>query len=424
MSDPQWYIMKSGERTGPISQGELLSRAQSGLLNREELVWREGFTDWVKAGTIRGLFRSPPPAPTDKPQSPWWQRMFRIQTSPINAETTSIVPAANRKPAKRDSKIDPAANRKMIAQLREDASDTRLVAAEMIRVSVSRNPVNKSIDNFIERIKRISDDTPNPDMAEIVQTAIESVNFANAVSELDKALTFATDIGAKLVYAHATELVKAWPKARQLIRHRWLEDSVKAAEDFREQLRYAVQAHRQDLVEIVENFRQLQELNPRFHSTMPRNDFWQSGVKTTINIAAIIFCKELGENVAAFGTHAWDAWRQKSDDQFVELFGNVLNEFYNKTLAFTEKTKLEVEQVISDFVDDQNHFYQDIIAVLERAIEKTDISNIYHKLHDPDAEQKFDDAGKALLDNVMSNLRDQKISARSEANIKRMLGIS
>lgn len=149
VSEAQWYYMTRGERTGPISQAELMSRAQSGLLSRDELVWRDGFTKWVSAGTIKGLFLAPPPAPSAKARLTWWQRLFHAQTSPVNAERTAVRPQANRKQTKRDSKIDRAANRKMIAQLRDDAVDTQLVAAETIRVSVRLNPVNIQIHNFI-----------------------------------------------------------------------------------------------------------------------------------------------------------------------------------------------------------------------------------------------------------------------------------
>ena len=423
MSEAQWYYMNSGESTGPISQVELLSRAQSGLLNRDELVWRDGFTNWVPAGTIKGLFLAPPSAPSAKPQLTWWQRLFRSQTSAINEKKTAVAPPANKKPTKQVSKIVCAANRKMIAQLRDDAVDTQLVAAETIRVSVRLNPVNIQIHNFIEFIEPITEDTPRHEIAQIVQSAMQSVNLANAVSELDEALNIVTDMGAELIQDSVSGLVKVWPKARQFIRHHWLEDSVKAAENIRKQLCCAVQAHRQDLVVIEKHFRQLQEFHPRYHALMTRNDFWQTGFQTGLRFAAGFFGGDLSAGVVALSTHAWDAWREKSDAKFVESFGNAVEEFCSTTLAFTEKTEQTVEVVISVFVNDLNHFYKDIIAVLEGAIDKTDISKIYHKLHDPAPVEKIDDDSKDFFEIVMSNLREQKISTRSEANIKHMLGI-
>ena len=240
MSDAQWYFMTRDERTGPISQAELMSRAQSGLLNRDELVWRDGFTKWVSAGTIKGLFPAPPPAPSAKARLTWWQRLFRSQTSAINEKRTAVAPPANKKPTKQVSKFICAANRKMIAQLRDDAVDTQLVAAEMIRVRVRLNPVNIQIHNFIECIDPITEDTPRHEIAQIVQSAIQSVNLANAVSELDEALNVVTDMGAERIQDSVSGLVNVWPKARQFIRHHWLDDSVKAAEDIRKKLCCAV----------------------------------------------------------------------------------------------------------------------------------------------------------------------------------------
>ena len=252
---------------------------------------------------------------------------------------------------------------------------------------------------------------------------MQSVNLANAVSELDEALNVVTEMGAELIQDSVSGLVKVWPKARQFIRHHWLDDSVKAAEDIRKKLCCAVQAHRQDLVVIEKHFRQLQEFHPRYHAIMTRNEFWQTSIQTGLHFAAGFFGGGLGMGVAAFGTRAWDTWRQKPDADFVESFGNAVEEFCSTTPAFTQKTEQEVEVVISAFVNDLNDFYQDIIAFLEGVIDTTDISKIYHALHDPDADDKIDDDRKVFLEIVMSNLREQNISARSEANIKRMLGI-
>ena len=425
MSDAQWYFMTRGERTGPISQAALMSRARSGLLSRDELVWRDGFTNWVPAGTIKGLFLAPPPAPSAKVQLTWWQRLFRSQTSAINEKRTAVAPPANKKPTKRVSKIVCAANRKMIAQLRDDAVDTQLVAAEMIRVRVRLNPVNIQIHNFIECIDPITEDTPRHEIAQIVQSAMQSVNLANAVSELDKALTFVADFGAEMIQDGASGLIKVWPKARQFIRHRWLDDSAKAAKDIRKQLCCAVQAHRQDLAVIEKHFGQLQEFHPRYHTIMTRNEFWQSSFKTGLRVAAQFIDGGLGLSavVVGFGADVWNNLRQKDDDKFLGSFEIAFEEFRSTTLAFTHKTEQEVEVVISAFVNDLNDFYQEIIAVLEGIIDRTDISKIYHALHDQDADEKIDDDRKAFLEIVMSNLRDQKVSVRSEANIKRMLGL-
>jgi hypothetical protein len=114
--------MKDGEPTGPISHSEFLNRAQLGLLNRTDLVWQDGFPDWVQCGTIKGLFQAPPPPP--------------------KAVLVAAVPLANANLTERDAGVEPTSNRKMIAKLREDAAAGQFLAAEMIRVAVRLNPVN------------------------------------------------------------------------------------------------------------------------------------------------------------------------------------------------------------------------------------------------------------------------------------------
>lgn len=52
----QWYVGRQGNREGPMSSADLRRLAATGLLAPSDLVWRDGMTDWVAAGSIRGLF--------------------------------------------------------------------------------------------------------------------------------------------------------------------------------------------------------------------------------------------------------------------------------------------------------------------------------------------------------------------------------
>ena len=66
MSDASWYYAHGEEESGPVSSAELKSLAQSGQLEPEDLVWKDGMDDWVPATEVRGLFssqESPPPVP-------------------------------------------------------------------------------------------------------------------------------------------------------------------------------------------------------------------------------------------------------------------------------------------------------------------------------------------------------------------------
>jgi len=51
-----------------MSSGELKSLAAKGDIDRASLVWCDGLTDWVQAGTVKGLFAGPPPVPEAQPQ--------------------------------------------------------------------------------------------------------------------------------------------------------------------------------------------------------------------------------------------------------------------------------------------------------------------------------------------------------------------
>jgi hypothetical protein len=93
--------MRHGTTEGPFSHSELQSRAQAGNLDRTDLVWQDGLPDWVPAGTIKGLFRTPPPPP---------------KTAQLAAASANGTAAG---------RVDPASNRRMISQLRDDAADTQ-----------------------------------------------------------------------------------------------------------------------------------------------------------------------------------------------------------------------------------------------------------------------------------------------------------
>lgn len=388
MSDDQWYMMSDGKAVGPTSHAELLNRIQAGLVNRADLVWQDGFPDWVQAGTIKGLFRAPPPAPS----------------APRNAR-------------RRDGLGDPVANRKMIAQLREDAADTQLFVAESIRVMVRLNPVNVQIHEFLGYINQIKKKTSLKKTARLVREAMESVDLTDAVATLNSQQEMIASLGPELVGNYTKKMATIWPEARQLIRHRWLDDPAKEGEHVRQQFRRALGAPSQDLVAIQDHFRQLREFHPRYHAILTQD----SVSDFALGLAAGLLGGELGEIAA----QVWDGWRGQSDAEFAQSFGNAVDQFSTAALEFTEKTERAMEPVISAFLKDLYDLNQGCIAALETVIDNTDITPIYRRLHYSDPEDVPDDeeAGNQFLELVLSNLRDAQISARAEANIREMQGI-
>jgi hypothetical protein len=48
----QWYLSRNGEQHGPFSDADLANFAALGQLQTNDLVWREGFSNWRPARTI------------------------------------------------------------------------------------------------------------------------------------------------------------------------------------------------------------------------------------------------------------------------------------------------------------------------------------------------------------------------------------
>lgn len=61
----KWYYSWNGEKLGPIPLNELQSLADAGTLEREDLVWTSGMTEWQPAFSVSALSFSdePPPLP-------------------------------------------------------------------------------------------------------------------------------------------------------------------------------------------------------------------------------------------------------------------------------------------------------------------------------------------------------------------------
>jgi hypothetical protein len=49
-----WYYVKEGQQTGPISQGELAELFATGQITGETLIWREGLPQWQSYTSVLG----------------------------------------------------------------------------------------------------------------------------------------------------------------------------------------------------------------------------------------------------------------------------------------------------------------------------------------------------------------------------------
>lgn len=55
-TSPQWFFSTDGHRQGPYTSRELRAAADSGRLGPDDMVWKEGMPNWLKAKKIKGLF--------------------------------------------------------------------------------------------------------------------------------------------------------------------------------------------------------------------------------------------------------------------------------------------------------------------------------------------------------------------------------
>ncbi|PQO40763.1 hypothetical protein C5Y96_01310 [Blastopirellula marina] len=57
-SELRWYYAVDDAHVGPVSATKFWQLAEEGVIKADTLVWCTGYTDWVPAKTIDGLFRS------------------------------------------------------------------------------------------------------------------------------------------------------------------------------------------------------------------------------------------------------------------------------------------------------------------------------------------------------------------------------
>src|SRR5205085_6133057 len=55
MAEQTWYYTRGGQQVSPVSAEELRRLASAGQVAREELVWREGMTEWQPLHAVAEL---------------------------------------------------------------------------------------------------------------------------------------------------------------------------------------------------------------------------------------------------------------------------------------------------------------------------------------------------------------------------------
>lgn len=84
-TDPSWYWMRDGVPQGPMSECDLVSQASCGVLQPFDLVWTEGFVDWMPAeSTGRFVFPAGITAAGQWTAQPYAQPHYSNLASPIS----------------------------------------------------------------------------------------------------------------------------------------------------------------------------------------------------------------------------------------------------------------------------------------------------------------------------------------------------
>jgi hypothetical protein len=56
--DGEWFYTHRGETYGPVSSAELQAAAHLGFVGPDDMVLRKGFSHWMYAKSVPGLFQS------------------------------------------------------------------------------------------------------------------------------------------------------------------------------------------------------------------------------------------------------------------------------------------------------------------------------------------------------------------------------
>lgn len=82
----EWYYTKDGTKFGPIDAATLKQFADSGVLQTDDLVWKQGAKQWVTAASVKGLFDRASVAPSNNAsESPAMQSATSSAQTPFSA---------------------------------------------------------------------------------------------------------------------------------------------------------------------------------------------------------------------------------------------------------------------------------------------------------------------------------------------------
>ena len=104
MNPVEWYYARDNKQVGPVSAVDLKQLAAAGQLRPDDLVWREGMTEWSAARNVRGLFDELAASVATTPAAPAGSPTEAVAPTPVVSAAPQVPAAPMRHPL--DSLMD------------------------------------------------------------------------------------------------------------------------------------------------------------------------------------------------------------------------------------------------------------------------------------------------------------------------------
>lgn len=297
--------------------------------------------------------------------------------------------------------------------------EQRLIRASL-QIFVRLNPINISLHEFVGILDEIKDDTENEDRANIIERAISNVDLGSASQQLREHYSNLDPLVKELLKPDLDLLKKHFgdPEARFPWVRTWKETSRACAAD----LSRPLSANHERLAEVEGRFQQLQEGLPRCLKIQRRSGWVDMALGAAVGVAGG-FVGIPAEAVVG-GLDAWEGWRNKGDKEFLEAYGRALDIYTETTARFAA----EIEQNASPAIERVIAEHAEFTSQLRRALKEdssngSDISSTIDELLASTGE-KPDNDDMAFFEMVLENLREEGLSTRAEAHIRRTLNLT
>jgi hypothetical protein len=93
----EWYYLQNGQQHGPVSAAELHHLALTGKLQLGHMIWKQGMSQWVLAGSVPGVFPQPS-APSATPDGGVATKKTSLPEDDEVEEVEGVAPKKTRLP--------------------------------------------------------------------------------------------------------------------------------------------------------------------------------------------------------------------------------------------------------------------------------------------------------------------------------------